>query len=134
MALTTAAVSAWIPLSIFMASMVSNKSPALTSCPTAMASDATIPGIGAAMWFLFPASALGLVVVSAVARRLVMRTMRGCPFSSKNTFTSPVSVTSPMACRRISSIFSRVNFGRDFLARLHTIEEIFGWECAHGAV
>ncbi len=84
--------------------MVKSMSPTLTFCPTATATEATTPGIGAPIWPSFAGSALGRAAVCALTRRFGTRITRGWPFSSKNTLTSPVSSVSPMACRRISSV------------------------------
>ena len=84
--------------------MVSIRSPAWTGWPTATATLAITPGIGAATWPGLPASAFGRFGAIALALRFGTRTARGWPFSSKNTRTSPSALVSPTACSRTSMV------------------------------
>jgi hypothetical protein len=68
---------------------------------------------------------LGLGALDLACRdlRLGTRIVRGWPFSSKNTRTSPSSLVSPTACRRIDEGLAGVDLGLDLLARFHAVEE-----------
>ena len=61
-------------------------------------------GIGAATCAGLPASALGRRGAEACALRFGTRTVRGWPFSSKKTRTSPSALVSPTVWRRTSIV------------------------------
>ena len=99
--------SAWRAVSIFIASMVMRRSPAATGRPSDTATEATTPGIGAETWQALAGSAFGRRVTVAAAVRFSTRTLRGWPFSSKNTRTFPSASVSPMARQRMTRVRPR---------------------------
>ena len=68
-----------------------------------LAPDKTIKGVDALV--LSGGSAFGLDAVCDLISRLGTRMIRGWPFNSKKTLTSPFSSVSPTACNRISNVF-----------------------------
>ncbi len=106
MRLTVPSASAWMAVSIFIASSVHSTSPAFTGWPSLTEMMETMPGMGAPTCFGLPGSALGWAAAlrlpaSPSAWRFSTFTTRGSPFSSKNTLTNPSSSSWPMSSRRM---------------------------------
>ena len=126
--------SAWIPVSIFIASIVQRISPAFTEPPSATTTEEITPGIGAPIWQGLSLSAWARCCVVAWAERLTTRSVRGCPFSSKNTRVLPSSSVSPTAIRLDFQPLAWVNLCRYFFARMHAIKIGISRQGAHWTI
>src|SRR5690606_27049712 len=80
-AFTVPSRSAWRPVSIFIASMVTSRSPGLTFWPGLTLTPAIEPGIGAAIWLALPSCAFGRAATLPFTCRSGTRMTRGWPFS-----------------------------------------------------
>jgi hypothetical protein len=96
--------SAWMPVSIFIASMVSSRSPCFTFCPAVTATVATTPGIGAPRWLGLPASAFGRL--PGLGRDLAVGHPDGAGLAVQLEEHAHLALIVGLAdgCRRISSV------------------------------
>src|SRR5690606_16128838 len=76
-AFTVPSRSAWRPVSIFIASMVTSRSPGLTFWPGFTLTPAIEPGIGAPIWLTFPSCAFGGAATLPFTCRSGTRMTRG---------------------------------------------------------
>ena len=100
---TTASRSAAMPVSIFIASIVSSRSPWRTCAPGTAMTEATTPGMGAPTWQGLPGSALGRAWVVAATARSGTRMVRGnvmtTPVLRELTWLGRLPLTGPLASR-----------------------------------